>query len=102
MGLFTKKIKPSSTSGDVEMQTIRPHKQLGSRRLAASNHVEASNHSPRETRRRLAPNRGIYRQRVKTSKCRKVKRTACARKRSCKYTHGPTRRYCRKRRNQRV
>ena len=104
MGIFTKKIKPSSTSGDVEMQTIRPHKQLGSRRLAASNHSprEESNHSPREARRRLAPNRGIYRQRVKTSKCRKVKRTACARKRSCKYTHGPTRRYCRKRRNQRV
>ena len=109
MGLFTKKIKPSSVSGDVEMQTIRPHKQLGSRRLVASNHSprvasnhSESNHSPREVRRRLAPNRGIYRQRVKTSKCRKVKRTACARKRSCKYTHGPTRRYCRKRRNQRV
>lgn len=96
MGLFTKKIKPSSTSGDVEMQTIRPHKQLGSRRLVASNH------SPRVASRRLAPNRGIYRQRVKTSKCRKVKRTACVRKSSCKYTHGPTRRYCRKRRNQPV
>ena len=104
MGLFTKKIKPSSTSGDVEMQTILPHKQLGSRRLAASNHSprEASNHSPRVVSRRLAPNRGVYRQRVKTSKCRKVKRTACVRKSSCKYTHGPTRRYCRKRRNQRV
>lgn len=94
MGLFTRKIKPSSTSGDVEMQTISPHKRLGSRRLAASSHSVS--------RRRLAPNRGIYRQRVKTSKCRRVKRTACARKGACKYTHGPTRRYCRKRRNQRV
>ena len=82
MGLFSRKIKPSSVSGDVEMKTIRPHKRLGSRRLA--------------------PNRGIYRQRVKTSKCRKVKRTPCARKGACKFTHGPTRRYCRKRRNQRV
>ena len=82
MGSFTRKIKPSSVSGDVEMRVIRPHKRLGSRRLA--------------------PNRGTYRRRVKMSKCRKVKRTACARKRSCKYTHGPTRRYCRKRRNQRV
>ena len=82
MRLFTKKIKPSSVSGDVEKQTIRPHKRLGSRRLA--------------------PNRRTYRQRVKTSKCRKVKRTPCARKAACKYTHGPTRRYCRKRRNQRV
>jgi hypothetical protein len=82
MGLFSRKIKPSSVSGDVEMQTIRPHKRLGSRRLA--------------------PNQGIYRQRVKTSKRRKVKRTPCARKGACKFTHGPTRRYCRKRRNQRV
>ena len=82
MGLFTRKIKPSSVSGDVEMRVIRPHKRLGSRRLA--------------------PNRRTYRQRVKMSKCRKVKRTACARKSSCKFTHGPSRRYCRKRRNQAV
>ena len=82
MKFFTRKITPSSLSGDVEMQTIRPHKRLGSKRLA--------------------PHRGIYRQRVKTSKCRKVKRTPCARKGACKFTHGPTRRYCRKRRNQRI
>ena len=100
MGLFTRKIKPSSTSGDVEMQEIRSEKKLGSRRLAVSSHSSESNHS--EARRRLAPNRKTYRQRVKMSKCRKVKRTACVRKSSCKYTHGPTRRYCRKRRNQRV
>ena len=93
MGLFTRKIKPSSVSGDVEMKEIRLEKRLGSSYLS-------SNHS--EARRRLAPNRRTYRQRVKMSKCRKVKRTSCARKRSCKYTHGPTRRYCRKRRNQRV
>ena len=99
MGLFTRKIKPSSVSGDVEMKEIRLEKRLGSRRLASSSH-SSSNHSV--ARRRLAPNRRTYRQRVKMSKCRKVKRTACARKRSCKYTRGPTRRYCRKRRNQQV
>ena len=97
MGLFTRKIKPSSTSGDVEMQEIRSEKKLGSRRLTPDTE---SNHSV--IIRRLAPNRGTYRKRVKMSKCRKVKRTACVRKSSCKYTHGPTRRYCRKRRNQRV
>ena len=98
MGLFTRKIKPSSVSGDVEMKEIRLDKRLGSRRLAQD--TESQTNSPH--RRRLAPNRRTYRQRVKMSKCRKVKRTACARKSSCKYTHGPTRRYCRKRRNQPV
>jgi hypothetical protein len=80
--MFTRKIKHSSVSGDVEMQTIRPHKRLGSRRLA--------------------PNRGIYRQRVKLSSCRKVKKPQCFTKRSCKYTNGQSRKYCRKRHNQMV
>ncbi len=74
----------SPISGDIEMQEIRPHKRLG-----------------RKTK-RLAPNRNIYRQRVKLSRCRKVKKTQCISKRECKYTKGLIRTFCRKRKNQRV
>jgi hypothetical protein len=83
--MFTRKNASSPVSGDIEMQEIRAHKRLG-----------------RKTRRRLAPNRGVYRERIKLSSCRKVKKTQCLTKRPCKYTNGQSRKYCRKRRNQMV
>ncbi len=82
--MSTRKRLPAPLSGDIEMLEIRSHKRLG-----------------RKTR-RLAPNRGIYRQRVKLSSCRKVKKPQCFTKRSCKYTNGQSRKYCRKRHNQMV
>lgn len=81
--MFTRKRLPEHLNGDVEMLEIRPHKRLG-----------------RKTKRRLAPNRGTYRERIKLSTCRKVKKIQCLTKRSCKYTNGQSRKYCRKRRNQ--
>ena len=51
----------SPVSGDIEMQEIPLEKRLGKK----SNPIT----------RRLAPNRGIYRQRVKKSHCRRIKKT---------------------------
>lgn len=89
MFTFTRKAKDRSPiSGDIEMKEIPLEKRLGKKVVT------------RTRNRRLAPNRSIYRQRVKLSHCRKVKRTQCLKKRSCKYTNGSSRKYCRKRRNQ--
>ena len=87
MFTFTRKAKDRSPiSGDIEMKEIPLGKRLGKKVVTRT--------------RRLAPNRSIYRQRVKLSHCRKVKKTPCLKKRSCKYTNGSSRKYCRKRRNQ--
>lgn len=89
MFTFTRKSKDRSPiSGDIEMKEIPLEKRLGKTVVTRT--------------RRLAPNRSIYRQRVKLSHCRKVKKTQCLKKRSCKYTNGSSRKYCRKRRNQMV
>ena len=45
--------------------------------------------------------RQIYRQRVKTSKCRGVPPNPCKSKNECKYTNGRTRQFCRKKYNTR-
>ena len=89
MFTFTRKSKDRSPiSGDIEMKEIPLEKRLGKTVVTRT--------------RRLAPNRSIYRQRVKMSHCRRVKKTQCLKKRSCKYTNGSSRKYCRKRRNQMV
>jgi hypothetical protein len=45
----------------------------------------------------------IYRQRVKSSHCRKIKRSlVCKRSSTCKYASGKKRRFCRKSRNTRA
>lgn len=45
----------------------------------------------------------IYRKRVKTSHCRKIKRSAvCKRSSTCKYANGKKRRYCRKSKNRHI
>ena len=43
----------------------------------------------------------LYRQRVKTSKCRKVPKPACNAKATCKYTNGKKRQFCRTKYNTR-
>ena len=45
----------------------------------------------------------IYRSRVKSSKCRTIKRSAvCKRTSECKYAYGKKRRFCRKSKNTRL
>ena len=44
----------------------------------------------------------LYRQRVKTSKCRKVPKTACNAKPTCKYATGKKRQFCRMKSNTRT
>ena len=43
----------------------------------------------------------IYRQRLKTSKCRKIPKPACNAKATCKYTNGKKRQFCRTKYNTR-
>ena len=43
----------------------------------------------------------LYRERVKTSKCRKVPKTACNAKPTCKYASGKKRQFCRMKKNTR-
>uniref|UniRef100_A0A6C0I844 Uncharacterized protein n=1 Tax=viral metagenome TaxID=1070528 RepID=A0A6C0I844_9ZZZZ len=105
--MFTRKRHASPISGDIEMREIPLKKRLGKKSKSINrslSSVSSNNEiSPeRRTTKRLAPNRGIYRQRVKQSPCRRVKKTQCLKKRTCKYTNGSSRKYCRKRRNQQV
>ena len=44
----------------------------------------------------------LYRQRVKTSKCRKVPKPACNAKPTCKYASGKKRQFCRMKTNTRL
>ena len=67
--------------GSIEMTEIPRNKRLGRKTLKKSR----------------VP---IYRMRVKKSVCRKKKREVCVK--SCKYTRGRIRKYCRKRRNESV
>lgn len=53
------------------------------------------------TRARARSAKRSYRRRVKSSRCRGKKRTACRRARRCKTAKGKKRTFCRKRRNTR-
>ena len=44
----------------------------------------------------------LYRERVKTSKCRKIPKPSCVVKPSCKYASGKVRQFCRTKNNTRI
>jgi hypothetical protein len=89
--------RKNTSSQGIEMQEIPIGKRLGRREPVsvgsmASNRSIGSNSFNRSKK--------IYRERVKKSVCRKKKREVCVK--SCKYTRGRIRKYCRKRRNESV
>lgn len=83
------KTRKNTSSQGIEMQEIPFAKRLG-RKDVISNR---SNGSLRFNR-----SKKIYRERVKRSICRGKKREVCIR--SCKYTRGQIRKYCRKKKNE--
>ena len=114
--LFTKK-RRTPISGDIEMLEIRSSKKLGRKRSSmrkASSRRSASIRSVSRKRKRSSSSstnykktkkinlRKLYRQRVKKSICRKKSRPDCDNNKSCKYTKGSIRKYCRKAHNQRI
>jgi hypothetical protein len=86
--------RKNTSSQGIEMQEIPIGKRLGRKEQVSmgSNRSMGSNNFNRSKK--------IYRQRVKKSVCRKKKREVCVK--SCKYTRGRIRKYCRKRRNESV
>ena len=89
--------RKNTSSQGIEMQEIPIGKRLGRKERVSmdsmgSNRSMGSNSFNRSKK--------IYRQRVKKSLCRKKKREVCVK--SCKYTRGRIRKYCRKRRNESV
>ena len=91
------KTRKNTSSQGIEMQEIPIGKRLGRKERVSmdsmgSNRSMGSNSFNRSKK--------IYRQRVKKSLCRKKKREVCVK--SCKYTRGRIRKYCRKRRNESV
>jgi hypothetical protein len=86
--------RKNTSSQGIEMQEIPIGKRLGRKEQVSmgSNRSMGSNSFNRSKK--------IYRQRVKKSVCRKKKREVCVK--SCKYTRGRIRKYCRKRRNESV
>ena len=89
--------RKNTSSPGIEMQEIPIGKRLGRKERVSmdsmgSNRSMGSNSFNRSKK--------IYRQRVKKSLCRKKKREVCVK--SCKYTRGRIRKYCRKRRNESV
>ncbi len=86
--------RKNTSSQGIEMQEIPIGKRLGRKEQVSmgSNRSMGSNSFNRSKK--------IYRQRVKKSVCRKKKREVCVK--SCKYTRGRIRKYCRKRRNETV
>jgi phosphorylcholine metabolism protein LicD len=109
--LFTKK-RRTPISGDIEMLEIRSSKKLGRKR--SSMRKASSIRSVSRKRKRSSSSstnykktkkinlRKLYRQRVKKSICRKKSRPDCDNNKSCKYTKGSIRKYCRKAHNQRI
>jgi hypothetical protein len=86
--------RKNTSSQGIEMQEIPIGKRLGRKEQVSMgfNRSMGSNSFNRSKK--------IYRQRVKKSVCRKKKREVCVK--SCKYTRGRIRKYCRKRRNESV
>jgi hypothetical protein len=86
--------RKNTSSQGIEMQEIPIGKRLGRKEQVSmgSNRSMGSNNFNRSKK--------IYRERVKKSVCRKKKRETCVK--SCKYTRGRIRKYCRKRRNESV
>ena len=112
--LFTKK-RRTPISGDIEMLEIRSSKKLGrkhlSMRTASSRKMSIRKRSRSSSRSSSLKNfkrtkkanlRQLYRQRVKKSVCRRKPRPDCDKNKSCKYTKGSMRKYCRKAHNQRI
>jgi len=89
------KTRKNTSSQGIEMQEIPFAKRLG-RKDVISNGSLRSNRSNGSIR--FNRSKKIYRQRVKRSICRGKKREVCIR--SCKYTKGQIRKYCRKKKNE--
>ena len=110
--LFTKK-RRTPISGDIEMLEIRSSRKLG-RKRSSSRRTASSRRSMSRKRKRSSSSstnykktkktnlRKMYRQRVKKSICRRKPRPDCDNNKSCKYTKGSMRKYCRKAHNQRI
>jgi hypothetical protein len=107
--LFTKK-RRTPVSGDIEMLEIRSSRKLGRKRLSmrTASSRKRSRSSSRSSsltnfkKTKKAHLRKLYRQRVKKSLCRRKPRPDCDKNKSCKYTKGSMRKYCRKAHNQRI
>jgi hypothetical protein len=89
------KTRKNSSSQGIEMQEIPFAKRLG-RKDVITNDSNSSLRSSRSLR--FNRSKKIYRERVKRSICRGKKREVCIR--SCKYTKGQIRKYCRKKKNE--
>lgn len=89
------KTRKNTSSQGIEMQEIPFAKRLGRKNVITND----SNSSLRSNRSlRFNRSKKIYRERVKRSICRGKKREVCIR--SCKYTKGQIRKYCRKKKNE--
>jgi hypothetical protein len=114
---FTRKKRSTPISGDIEMLTIPSSKRLGNKhvsrllpksmtkftlRSSNSSSKNASIASTSAKRIKRFNAKQIYMKRVRYSRCRSLSKSACKLKRSCKFTKGKTRKYCRKKYNKRI
>jgi hypothetical protein len=104
--LFTRKKRSTPISGDIEMRSIPSAKKLGNKRpKSLSPNLSSRNASigsvSAKRLRRFRANQ-IYSKRVRYSRCRGLAKTTCVNKRTCKFTKGKSRKYCRKKHNKRI
>ena len=111
MRIFNK--RPSTPfTGDIEMLSIPSAKKLGNKTRKSktssitrssnlsSKNASVSSASARRLRREKA--RNIYTKRVRYSRCRGLSNSTCVNKRTCKFTKGKSRKYCRKKHNKHI
>lgn len=102
MNFFTRKKRSTPISGDIEMRSIPSAKKLGKKTKTVSPNLSSKNASVASASakrlRRFRANQ-IYSKRVRYSRCRGLAKRTCVNKRTCKFTKGKSRKYCRKKHN---
>lgn len=105
---FSKKKRSTPISGDIEMLTIPSEKRLGkktqkSTSISSNLSSKYATISSASTKRIKKINANqIYMKRVRYSRCRSLTKSVCKHKKTCKFTNGKTKKYCRKKYNKRI
>ena len=95
----------SNNSFYISSPSSKSRSRSKSKTTSSSSRVNTRRRIPRRKKRRppTYEKRRIYRQRIKSSRCRGIKPgTKCKLRRSCKYAMGEKRQFCRKRKNTKI